>query len=267
MRFKNILICSLLFCVGAVAGKKAHKWQENRERELKVPHLPSEFTGVRETPERDVYVFLHMFNYEQAICRSLSTFAKQEYGKLRLYLLDENSTDGTWEKAHKYIEEKSLPIEQSVRGDRKELCAFVEEVLQEAPRDSLIVPFEGKNWLPHEYVVQLLNHKIAQNNCQLLLGQLSTYPQYKLGLQRRWIKIQIDKHKWPKSLSFPSVFKAFDLSLYQQLPHIDIFNLNEEAHLKPLYEKAGEKTFFSKSVYYVDNRLEPGKKLLFSEGE
>ena len=257
----------MLFCAGAVAGKKAHKWQENRSRELKVPHLPSELKGVSETLERDIYVFLHMHNYEQAICRSLSTFAKQEYGKLRLYILDENSTDGTWEKAHKYIEEKSLPVEQSVRGDRKELNLFVNEILQDAPCDSLIVPFEGKDWLPHEHVVKLLNHKIAQNHCRLFLGQLSTYPQYKLGLHKRWYKIQVDKHKWPKSLSFPSVFKAFELSLLQQLPHLDIFALNDEAHLKPLYERAGEETFFSKSVYYVDNRLEPGKKLLFSEGE
>lgn len=267
MRFKNILICAALFFAGAVGGKKAHKWQENREREIKVPHLPSELMGAQETPEKDVFVFLHMHNYEQAICRCLSTFAKQEYGKLHLYILDENSTDDTWEKAHRYIEEKSLSVEQSVRGDRKKLCDFVNEVLQEAPRDSLVVPFEGKNWLPHEFVVQLLNHKMAQNNCQLLLGQLSTYPQYKLGLQQRWIKIKIDKHKWPNSQTFPSVFKAFEFSLIKQLPQLDLFALNEEAHLKPLYDKAGEKTFFSKSVYYVDNRLEEGKKLLFSEGE
>ncbi|MDX8430964.1 MAG: glycosyltransferase [Candidatus Algichlamydia australiensis] len=267
MKVKNILLCIFLFAAGGFIGKKAHKWQEGRARELKVPTLEREFIGIEESPERDVYLFLHSKNHSQAICRSLSTINKQKYSKLHIFYFDENSTDGTWEKALQYIDEQHVPVEFTMHGNRRALKDEAAQIIEAASPETLIISLEGKDWLPHDRVVQLVNHKIAEEKCSLLLGQLSTYPKYELGIASRWIKIKVDQQKWPRAKSFTKVFKAFRASLFQKTPGVDLFDLQDAAVFRRLYEAAKEKTFFSKSVYYVDNRLEPGKKLLFSEGE
>ncbi len=266
MKFRNILICTLLFAGGAFLGKKVHNWQITREKELRVPLLERELIGCDEMPEKEIHLFLHMQDHEQAICRCLSTLAKQKYGRLHLYLLDENSSDQTWEKANRYAEEHELQVEQTVHGNRKKLLRFAQETIALAPEDALIISMEGKDWLPHSRVMKLVNLKMAQNGSRLLLGQLSTYPKYTLGVEKKWIKRRVDKQKWPKSDALLSAFKVVEASLLQGAD-LDIFTLQQEETFKPLYLAAQDHIFFSRSVYYVQNRLEPGKKLLFSEGE
>lgn len=259
-------MCTLLFAGGAFAGKKAQNWRLAREKELRVPVLERELVGCDDAPEREIHLFLHMQNHEQAICRCLSTLAKQKYERLYIYLLDENSSDSTWERANRYVEESELQVEQAVHGNRKKLLRFVRKTIASVPESALIIPMEGKDWLPHSKVMKLVNLKMAQNESRLLLGQLSTYPEYTLGMKKRWIKRKVDKQKWPKSAAILSAFKAVEASLLKGT-ELDIFTLQQEAPLKSLYLATQDRIFFSRSVYYVQNRLEPGKKLLFSEGE
>ena len=136
---------SLFRCQGALSNTSPHKITAKKEKSPSIQHEISEEKMIM------VSVIMPAYNVEQYIEKSIRSVMEQTYRDLELIVVNDASTDGTWDKICELIDEygdriRGINLEKNVRqgGARN-------RAIREA-RGEYLVFVDSDDWIAHDMV-------------------------------------------------------------------------------------------------------------------
>ena len=109
----------------------------------------------------------------------------QSYEKFRVIYVDDGSDDGSFELAQEVVETRAeLDKIQMIRNEEPlGLFRSLASVAQRCADGEIVVVLEGKDWLAHEWVLNLLNRYYADPDLWMTSGNTCNFPSYQIGKQ------------------------------------------------------------------------------------
>ena len=205
-----------------------------------------------------------VFNAEKYLEKCLNSIVKQSYKKFQVNLIDDCSTDSSFELANEICSNyKNFHIRKNSR--RLGALSNINELLSlriKEPSKTIDLLLDGDDYLYSGDVLNILNEKYLNTNCLITYGshlsskgvQGKKYPRYirQLNLYRKYF--------W-----YASHLKTFRHDLWLSIDQNDLLDQNGQyysvasdlALMFPMLEMAGERQEFIKDIMYVYNDQNP----------
>ncbi len=189
-------------------------------------------------------IVLYAYNEELWIERSLRSILEQDYDHYRVVLVDDGSSDKTFEKAKEFIvenrqENRVVVIRNDAHlGTAASLFRACETLLDR----EIAIPLDGKDWFAHTMVLSRLNGIYQNPDVWISFGKSIEYPSYQIIPERQ--------------------FSSFYSALFKQLRLEDLFREGRFTHsyLDPLIELAGGRVREDPGPLLFANRAAPIKR-------
>lgn len=172
--------------------------------------------------------------------KSLRSIFEQEYDHYRVVIIDDASSDETFERMRKFIvdnqqEQRAILVQNEKRlGAVASLYRAIDGCLDR----EIAIPLEAKDWMAHPFVLRRLNFAYQNPDVWLTFGQAVEYPSYAI-VEPPLFTSQESRYA-PGILQAPSSFYA---GLMKQIGLGDLFKegrfaKRKEAYLSPVFQMA-----------------------------
>ncbi len=255
-----------LFLIGLLAstyyGLKTHFGVIEKITPQKKTSLRSQLGIVHPILEDQMIVGVVLAeNNAKDIQRNLDSLFTQAYPYTRVILIDNGSTDGTYERAKTYFQNKERKLELVRYENRKPNLEVLYDVVQRLDPHEIVALIKGKDWLSHENVFDHLNCAYANPEVWMTHSRAISHPDYQV----------ISGHEFSESLLLEKKFRqtvregispltTFYAGFFQNVKLQDFLYKGEFidecyglATLLPLFEMGPEHILFMDEVSYVKN--------------
>ena len=211
--------------------------------------------------DKQFIIMMTSHNVAPFIERSLESVFKQNYSHYRLVLLDQDSTDGTYEKAVQFISRQ--PVERKIelirRSSEGALFQAYYQIVKEAHDHDIIVHLPGGDWLSNEHTLATLNQIYRNQDVWLTYPQYIEYPSYKKGVLKALPKKHLHKrrvHRTPWAASPLKTFYAGILKQVELESGTVSFAEGEQSLMLPMAEIGKSHVRFISEVLYIHTSKE-----------
>ncbi len=200
--------------------------------------------------------------------KTLNSALSQTYDHFRIIYIDQESTDGSWEKACRLVDYSTNPQKVTLIQSQKttgSLASFY-DAIHDCQDQEIMVVLDGQDFLAHEHVLCKLNKIYAKSSVWMTYGNFLDYPSYK--------QMPIRCKQLPKNVIFNNSFrsheiqemhlKTFYAGLFKQIRKEDLLYkgrfLDMEdtpAYTIPLLEMSGKHACFINDVLYLHTKTTP----------
>lgn len=200
--------------------------------------------------------------------KSLNSALSQNYDHFRIVYIDQESTDGSWEKichivaSSPHAEKVTLIQSEKLVGSLSNLY----DAIHSCQDQEILVILNGNDFLSHEHVLCKLNKIYSKPSIWMTYGNFLDYPSYK--------QMPIRCKQIPKNIVFNNSFRSHDIQdmhlktfyagLFKQVRKEDLlykgrFLSMEDtpAYTIPLLEMAGKHASFINDVLYLHTKSQP----------
>ena len=209
-------------------------------------------------------IVVPVFNAEKYIEKCLNSIIKQSYKKFQVLIVDDCSTDGSYEIALSICNNyKNFNILKNNRriGALNNIYNLLSREIK-YPSETIDILIDGDDYLYSGDVLNILNEKYLKTNCLVTYGshlsskgvQGKKYPRFirKFNLFREYF--------W-----YASHLKTFRHDLWLSINYLDLLDKNGQyysvawdlAIMFPILEMAGNRQEFVEDVLYVYNDENP----------
>lgn len=200
-------------------------------------------------------------NDSKDIERSLDSLFKQSYPHVRVILIDNGSTDGTYERAEAYAKNQEKEIELIRHTSHRPRLEVLYEVIGHLDPHDVVTLIEGKDWLSHENVFDHLNCAYANPDVWMTHSRAISHPDYhevmgapftESDLVNKEVRQKTDIMIAPLLSFYAGFFQSVKLQdcLFQGTFIDDCYRM---AMVFPLLEMGPEHLLFMDEVSYVQN--------------
>lgn len=218
--------------------------------------------------QRKIIVVIPSYNnYEWCVPNLISLFV-QEYDNYEILVIDDCSTDGTYERMQQLVEDYGQGHRTTILRNEKRMGAMANwyKAIHMCPDDAIIFQLDGDDWLATIYALRRINQEYADPNVWMTYGQYKDYPSENVGFCQALPDDVIERNayrKWHWVTSHPRTFYAWLFKkikkedfLYEETR--DFYPMTcDQAIMFPLLELAGKHSRFIPDVLYVYNRDNP----------
>lgn len=209
---------------------------------------------VKLVKEEKPFVFLIMsYNNEDWVDRNLSSVFSQKYDNYRVIYLDDASKDRTHEIVKKY----ACPKMTIVRNPQNiGSMANMYQGMQHVQDHEIVIVLDGDDWLPHDQVLNRLNHYYSNDQVWLTYGQHEEYPSKKRGFCTPISPNRVREDKFVTSHLRSFYAKLFHLIKIEDFMMEGEFvkTATDVVTMLPMMELAGKHAFFIPEILYVYNQ-------------
>ena len=208
--------------------------------------------------QNNFIVVVPVFNAVKFIGLCLDSILEQDYKRYKVIVVDDHSTDGTWEliktypvKSVRNDKHNGSPVANTKRGI--DLCA--------KNKEDIIVIVDGDDCLAGDFVLWYLN-EVYQGDIWLTYGQYYPLSGYPLN----WCRPVPDTRTYRKSHEwYTTALRTFKRKLWDKIDDNDLRYNGEYAHggsdrayMYPMIEMAGKKHIkFIDEILYIYNDIHP----------
>ena len=209
-------------------------------------------------------ILIPVFNAEKYIEKCLNSIIKQSYKNFQVKIVDDCSTDSTFEIAHKICSNfKNFDIFKNSRrlGALNNISNFLGLSVKDAS-NTIDILIDGADYLYSGDVLSIINEKYLKTNCLLTYGShLSS--QGVQGKKYPWLIRNFNLYR--KYFWYASHLKTFRHDLWLSINQNDLLDQDGQyfsvasdlALMFPMLEMAGNRQEFVKDILYVYNDQNP----------
>lgn len=217
--------------------------------------------------EKELAVVIPTYNNSRWCIKNISSILAQKYENYHVYIIDDNSTDDTFQKLHDYLEQHPLNYKVTVcrNETRRGAMANWYNTISELDDHIIVLNVDGDDWLADDKVFKRINIAYADKRVWMTYGQFKVWPdEYNGFCKRHAPKVILEQNyrfsDWLSShlrTYYAWLFKKIDV---QDFKYEDAFlpTTCDRAIMYPLLEMcAGHYYCFEKNVLYIYNAQNP----------
>lgn len=201
---------------------------------------------------RSFVVLVCSFNNEKYVQKNLQSIFSQSYKNFRVIYVDDHSTDKTYKKAKRLIQQKSHPCRVDLyRNSHNQGCMHnTYQFIHWCKNSEIIVLLDGDDWFAHSDVLMHLNRYYQNSDVWLTYGQYQEYPSGKLGLCGACSSYELEGNMRRVSWK-TSHLRTFYAGLFKKIRKADLMKdgqfmwiTSDQAFMLPMLDMAREHAFF-----------------------
>jgi glycosyltransferase involved in cell wall biosynthesis len=215
-------------------------------------------------------IIVPVYNAEKWIGQCLESIITQDYPYYKLYVIDDHSTDQTWDII------KSYNVYCKRNRVRIGALANLVQGINQFNKNDIIVTVDGDDYLADDYVLSYLN-TVYQNNICLTYGSFWPISNKYSGTCQNLSHTHTvdDNDKWVDNYLTPQTYRksgvwvtshlrTFRKWLWDNIKDEDLHDENgyykvawDMAFMYPMIEMAGNNILFIEKILYIYNDLNP----------
>lgn len=212
-------------------------------------------------------IIVPFYNVEKWIKYNIASVKKQNYENFTCVLVDDISTDNTYEVASKMITNDKRFI--LVKNTEKKLALRnIYEGIQIANpnEEDIIITLDGDDWLSNQKTLSYLNDFYNREKCWLTYGSYAEFPSGKKGKFAKQIPQHvIDTKSYREYEWCTSHLRTFKYHLWSKIRKEDLLDSEgnfykmtwDLSFMFPMLEMAGNKSRYIQDILYVYNLDNP----------
>ena len=222
--------------------------------------------NIKLNDEKDLLfnIVVPFFNSEKYIEKCINSILKQSYKNYQVQVLDDCSSDNSYEVASKICSEnRNFKIFKNSRrmGALKNICNMLNKKIKK-PSKTIDILIDGDDYLYSSDVLNILKDKYSQSNCLVTYGSHISSK----GIQgKKYPHLISNLNLYRKYFWYASHLKTFRHDLWLSINNEDLLDTNGKyfsvawdlALMFPMLEMAGNRQEFIKDVLYVYNDDNP----------
>ena len=260
VKFSCLFICCFLALFGLHKGWNSHKQKQLKPKPASLAAISRE--------EKPFVLIVPSYNNSSFIEHNLRSIFTQNYQNYRIIYIDDHSSDDTYAKAKKLIQELGQETRVLLIHNEQNQGALanIYNAIHSCKDHEIIVLIDGDDFLAHENVLKILNDAYQDADVWMTYGNFLDYPSYRQfpvsckPLPETVIKKNsFRKHEW-----ISSHLRTFYASLFKKIALEDLVYRGhfypmgwDLAFMLPLLEMSGSHTKFISDILYLYNRQNP----------
>ena len=215
-------------------------------------------------------VIVPVYNSERWIGHCIESILTQDYNNYKLYVIDDHSTDQTWDIIRRYN------VHCRRNKERVGALANIVHGIKLSNKDDIITTIDGDDWLPNNQVLSYVNGVYQKDVCLTYGSFLPVSGRYSGTCQPLSHTHTVDESgKWVDNYLTPSTYRksgvwvtshlrTFRKWLWDNIKDEDLRDENgyykvawDMAFMYPMIEMAENKIFYIEKVLYIYNDLNP----------
>jgi hypothetical protein len=279
---RMVIEAKLLGCELILNDNVQHKdesWFETRESSLKylrertntfwnkieeeITFLPSKNN---ETGPK-YHIITPFYNAEEFLPKCIDSIKRQQYENFKCILVDDMSTDGSYELAQKIIADDDRFI--LIKNFKKcyALSNIVRSIkLSKAAKNDVIILLDGDDWFSSSLSLTHLNHYYSSDDCWMTYGSYIMHPHGIMGPEpSEYPKEIVENNLYRQDQWRASHLRTFRKHLWDHVDESDLKDSDEnyyemtydQAIMLPLLEMSGPRSKYIPEIMHVYNKENP----------
>ena len=245
-------------CSEYLSSRVSYFWERNYE------HMPYKLP-IKHDHKEDTHfkIVVPSYNCEEWIEKTINSIKGQAYTNYECVVIDDISTDGTWEKLREITD--SDDRFRIIKNTEKKFALrnIHDAILETNPNNGdVIILLDGDDWFSTENSLHQLNHYYQDSNCFMTFGSFARHPDGNLGPESsEYPKEVIEDSSFRKDQWRASHLKTFKMFLWNKLNKEDLKDEDgnfyescyDQAIMLPLLEMSQERIKYIPEVLCVYN--------------
>ena len=211
-------------------------------------------------------VVIPAYNSEEWVKRTIQSVKEQEYDNYECIIVDDISTDDTWEIIQETATGEKFKIIKNT--EKKYALRNIYDCINSCnpEPDDVIVVLDGDDWLSTNYVLANLNKHYHQKDTLVTYGSFVRYPDGQIGQESsKYPPSVVENNSYRKDTWRASHLKTFRNWIWQKVDAKDLQDKEgsfyeisyDQAMMLPLLEMAGPRAKYIEEVLCVYNLGNP----------
>ena len=212
-------------------------------------------------------IIVPFYNVKKWIKYNIASVKKQNYLNFKCVLIDDISTDNTYEIAKKMVsgDERFILVKNT---EKKLALRNIYEGVQLANpnQEDIIITLDGDDWFSNSNVLTYLNNFYNKEDCWLTYGSYAEFPSGKKGKFAKQIPQRVvDTRSYREYEWCTSHLRTFKYHLWSKIKKEDLLDSQGEFYrmtwdlsfMFPMLEMTGNKSRYIQDILYVYNLDNP----------
>jgi len=212
-------------------------------------------------------IIVPFYNTEMWISKCIESVKKQEYSNFECYLIDDTSTDNSYDIAKREIKgDKRFHIIKN--EEKKYALNNISDAIEFAncDKNDIIVLLDGDDWFSSTTALAKLNEIYDKNSCYMTYGSYMYFPHGMKGVEpSEYPPEVIEGNDYRNDTWRASHLRTYKYFLWQNIDHDDLKDAEgnyykmayDQAIMLPLLEMSGHKAKYVSDILHVYNKMKP----------
>ncbi len=149
----------------------------------KLPQKKSTVSLSETQIEKPFSIVLYAYNQGLWVKRTLSSIFEQDYENYQVILIDDGSSDNTFQMAKDFILEtnQSANVFLLQNEEKKGYLSSLQEAIQNLDDKEIVLPILAKDWLADGLVLKKLNAAFCETKVRIAKAKSIEFPSYKVS--------------------------------------------------------------------------------------
>lgn len=137
-------------------------------------------------PEKPIVLIIPSYNNHLWCERNIESILNQQYKNYHVIYLDDCSSDDTFARVNACIKKHGAEDRVTLihNFERVGALANIYHGIQSCDDHDIVITVDGDDWLPHPFVLSIINKTYADKNVWATYGQYIDYPLQRRGFSR-----------------------------------------------------------------------------------
>lgn len=217
--------------------------------------------------EKELAIVVPTYNNSRWCIENISSILMQKYDNYHVYIIDDGSTDDTFQKLYDYLCDHPLNYKVTLRRNAVRQGAMANWYYTIADLDDhvIVLNIDGDDWLPDDEVFMCINRAYTDRRIWMTFGQFKVWPDGYNGFCKRHTPEVIRTQNYRHTDWLSSHLRTYYAWLFKKID-VNDFMYNgaflrttcDRAIMYPLLEMcAGHYHCFEDEVLYIYNAQNP----------